>query len=376
MKKILLILLLLITATHCFADGVVVAIDPTGKPGNEGTNTTGTVYATNNFTAAGNITASQFVGGATSLTSLNATQLTSGTVPVSRIPLATTSLVGGVSVDGTTVLINGSGQISATGTSDASTNGYTVIWTNLALNVVYTNTYGSPMLVNGLTPVFITAVVAGRCTMNISMTNSGVATNITPSQVTVGLLGSSAGNMTNSAMSFIITNGGTFCITDTSTGAGNSVVTAGNVSFAYVQQLAVANNFAGNGGGLTNIHANALQWTNQTASGSITNFIIDLSGAPNVVINLLADGCVTGLTNGPGSVSVTVNCGDGSPHNFLIPSAFHLLGNTNIISAIKGTNSLIVVTNTCELALVFKPIQVAISPNGTNSMAFMGESGN
>jgi hypothetical protein len=229
-------------------------------------------------------------GNGSGLTTLNATQLTSGTVPVARIPLATTSLVGGVSVDGTTVLVNGSGQISASGTSDASTNGYTVIYTNLALNTVYTNTYGSPMLVEGLTPVFVTALVAGRCTMNISLTNSGVATNITPSQVTVGLIGSSTGSMTNCTVSFMVTNNGTFAITDTSTGAGNSVAIAGNVSFAYVQQLAVAT--SGSFGTLN-------------VSGLSTLSVSTNTGSNGIGGNLVVSGTITG--NGGGLTNLLSN---------------------------------------------------------------------
>lgn len=295
------------------------------------------------------------------LTSLNGSSVSTGTVSGAFI-----------NIDGTTIKSVG-GQLQATGTSDASTNGMTVVYTNLSLGTIYTNNYGFPMTVQGVSAVYTEAAVAGASAISLSLTNGAFITNINTAQVTA--LGVATGSMTNAFPTFVVTNGGTFKFNDASSGAGNSATVLG-MELTYVQQLCVATSFAGNGIGLTNVQANTPAWTNQAASGSTTNFIINLSGAPNVVINLAADGCVTGLTNGPGSVAVTFNCGDGANHNVLIPAAMHLQGATNIISQVKGTNDLIVVTNGFVLNMVFKPVQVVANPNATNDIAFMGESGN
>jgi len=65
-----------------------------------------------NYTASGTITGGGFTGPATGLTSLNASQLTSGTVPTAQLPVATTGSPGMVQPDGTTITISG-GVISA-----------------------------------------------------------------------------------------------------------------------------------------------------------------------------------------------------------------------------------------------------------------------
>ncbi|HLX65151.1 MAG TPA: hypothetical protein VKX17_28035 [Planctomycetota bacterium] len=53
-----------------------------------------------------------FTGIGTGLTALNASNLSSGTVPPAQLPLATTAVVGAVKFDGTSIVLNGSGQIS------------------------------------------------------------------------------------------------------------------------------------------------------------------------------------------------------------------------------------------------------------------------
>lgn len=216
---------------------------------------------------------------------------------------------------------NGNGgaltNLNASNITGGTTNGFTVIFTNLALNTVYTNTFSTPILVSGITPVFTTALVAGRCTMNFSITNSGVATNITPSQVTVGLIGSATGTMTNTSISFMLTNGGTFSITDASSGAGNSVSIAGNPSFSYVQQVAIANSFVGNGVGLTNVYAGAYK---------------PQGGTPTIATNL------PGL--GGGGTAVIVNSGNDVPAdnnaNFILTSTASSTANAKVATITFG----------------------------------------
>lgn len=242
------------------------------------------------------------VGGATSANDV--LNLTSNSI----------SAQGGALISG-----NGGGLTNLNGSNitGGTTNGFTVIFTNLALNTIYTNTFSTPILVSGITPVFTTALVAGRCTMNFSITNSGVATNITPSQVTVGLIGSATGTMTNTSISFMITNGGTFAITDASSGAGNSVSIAGNPSFSYVQQIAIANSFAGNGIGLTNVYAGAYK---------------PQGGTPTIVTNL------PGL--GAGGSAVIVSSGNDVPadnnSNFILTSTASSTANAKVATITFG----------------------------------------
>jgi hypothetical protein len=60
------------------------------------------------------------LGLATIATTGSASDLGSGTVPAARLPTATTLALGGVKVDGTTILINGSGVISAANTGSVT----------------------------------------------------------------------------------------------------------------------------------------------------------------------------------------------------------------------------------------------------------------
>lgn len=194
----------------------------------------GTSDVNGNITSYGGV----FTGNGSNLTSLNANNVSSG-------------LLSGtfVNIDGTTIK-NVGGQLQATGTSDASTNGTTVVYTNLAINTLYTNNYGGPITVQGVSVVYNEAAVTGVSAISLSLTNGALSTNINTSQTTA--LGIATGSMTNAFSSFIVTNGGTWQFRDTSTGAGNSANVSG-MQITYVQQLCVATSFVGNGIGLTNI---------------------------------------------------------------------------------------------------------------------------
>jgi len=68
----------------------------------------GTIDGTTITASGATITSSTFGGDGSALTALNATQLTSGTIPTARIPAATASTLGGVkvSLSGTTLTIS------------------------------------------------------------------------------------------------------------------------------------------------------------------------------------------------------------------------------------------------------------------------------
>jgi len=69
------------------------------------------------FNTSGNVSAVSFSGSGASLTNLNASNLSSGTVSSARLPLATTAAVGAVKPDGTTITVDSNGVISASGGS-------------------------------------------------------------------------------------------------------------------------------------------------------------------------------------------------------------------------------------------------------------------
>lgn len=75
-----------------------------------------TSLITSTLAVQGKVTAGDgFSGSGAGLTGLNASALTSGTVPEAQLPLASASAVGGVKVDGTTITANAAGLITASG---------------------------------------------------------------------------------------------------------------------------------------------------------------------------------------------------------------------------------------------------------------------
>ena len=88
--------------------------------------TTGHMYTfdmSKNVTFPATVTATTFSGSGASLTALNATQLTSGTIPAARLPVATSSALGGVK-SGTDITIDANGNVSVNDSSHnhAATN--------------------------------------------------------------------------------------------------------------------------------------------------------------------------------------------------------------------------------------------------------------
>lgn len=118
-------------------DGTTITVDVTGLVvvpasghNHNATGLQGTTLAANvvtsSLTAVGTITTGTWSGsfGAVSganLTSLNASNLSSGTVPVARLPIGTASALGAVQADGTTITISG-GVLSAAAPSNAASN--------------------------------------------------------------------------------------------------------------------------------------------------------------------------------------------------------------------------------------------------------------
>ncbi|HLX60657.1 MAG TPA: hypothetical protein VKX17_05190, partial [Planctomycetota bacterium] len=106
-----------LSATGITSTGIANEILSKSAPSETGTNKKFEVLDKNGLTtfavtSAGDVTANSFAGIGTGLTALNASNLTSGTIPPAQLPLATTTVFGAVKFDGSTIVLNGSNQLS------------------------------------------------------------------------------------------------------------------------------------------------------------------------------------------------------------------------------------------------------------------------
>jgi hypothetical protein len=108
-------------ANNLFASGNFFEA-ATGSNNFSATNTMPGLVVTNNAIVGGNVNAGSFTGNGSGLTSLNASSLASGTVPIAQLPLATSSTVGVVKPDNSSISVNGSGQLSVIGGTVTSVN--------------------------------------------------------------------------------------------------------------------------------------------------------------------------------------------------------------------------------------------------------------
>lgn len=106
------------------------------------------------------------------------------------------------------------------------------VFTNqsLSLNTTYSNATGFLMTVSGLIVIYNEGAIAGRCSGKLSITGQNGFTN-TFNTPTYTLL--SGGSVTNPATSFSVATNGTFSVSDTSTGAGNSISVVPLVQIVY-----------------------------------------------------------------------------------------------------------------------------------------------
>ena len=115
-------------------------------------NDSGSTFS-NLMTIAGNgtVTATKFSGSGASLTALNATQLTSGTVPAARLPKATTSAIGGVKI-GSGLSVDSNGVISVASGSGSTAVNVTVATSAWAANTSISGySYRASVTVSGVT---------------------------------------------------------------------------------------------------------------------------------------------------------------------------------------------------------------------------------
>lgn len=153
---------------------------------------------------------------------------------------------------------NGSGltSLNATNIVGLSTNGLVFVPVQYVVGTLYTNTLSNNIVISGVQASPTTALSAGQTSLKFQ---NGASSYTIFNEVTVGLIGSASGGMTNGMASQTVGPGVTYGWTDTSAGAGNScsLATTG-AGYFYVSQL-VANLFTGNGGGVTNINASIIR---------------------------------------------------------------------------------------------------------------------
>lgn len=234
--------------------------------------TTGTIIQNSSATIsdAGLLTATNFSGGGASLTALNATQLTSGTVPDACFP-ATLPAASGVNLTALNASNLGSGtvpvlRLGASGTRDATTY------------LRGDNTWAIVAGGGGSSDSFATIAVAGQSNV--------VADSATDTLTLVG-----AGSVS------ITTNAGTDTITITGAGA----TTLDGLSDVVITS-------ASNGQVLKYNGSNWINDTDATSAGSASNSFetIAVAGQSNVV----ADSSTDTLTLVAGSgISITTNAG-------------------------------------------------------------------
>lgn len=208
---------------------------------------------TTNGTAV-NLTASgTFTGIGSGLTSLNATQLTSGIAPVARLPIATTSFLGVLKPDGTSITIDINGIISATASGSPSNilagSGITVtpsagnatvavdatvIRTSQTNNFVFTNSSGVTLTIGNTFSTFTGALVG----------NGSLVTSLSGGNITSGTINSNALDVATKAQLALAGTGSTG---SNITGISPIAVTpgGGNAAVALTGIVPIANGGTG-----------------------------------------------------------------------------------------------------------------------------------
>jgi len=184
---------------------------------------------------------------------------------------------------------------SATNLTGLSTNGATIIQTNLISGLLYTNNYGYAITVSA-NVAYTVAAVNGNA--SIALQIPGSITNTVGASSAVGVtIAMTYSNM----ISGVISNGGTFALTNLSAGAGDTATYTG-AQISYVQQLAVATSFAGNGSGLTNLNAaniatGTLSTNRYTRTGVLRTLFIGAGAMNPLPTNSVVQTLPTAATN-------------------------------------------------------------------------------
>lgn len=257
---------------------------------------------------------------------------------------------------------DGSGltNIAATNLPGLTTNGLTSYIQTFTVGTPFTNTMAFRELITDLSVSYNVALVAGRCTLNWTVTGTNGTSN-SLSQVTVALIGSSTGNMSNAVPTIEVDPGAVLTFTDGSTGTGNSVTLPIQGKINYIQQLAIATstNFVGNGAGLTNTPMIGLYSSVVTTNltGTADQSIVGGSASANSTLNLVAGTYKSGDTWHINLHSIVTN-GSGSTATM---TGKLRLGTNVLISTTSGT-----IANNANSTFVNPDLMIKCLSTGTN----------
>jgi len=269
-------------------------------------------------TLGGDVTANSYTGIGTGLTALNATQLTSGTVPSAQLPIASTAVLGAVKVDGTTITATGGGVISVMPSSVTLTGD--VIGTAGANTIAQTAAAGADVI--GAANAATVAQISGaRVNPAFGAQNVSTSGTLSSGNATVGSLSATG---------------------ITSTGLGNKIL---------------SQSAAGEGGGATKLQV--------IDGGGATSFSVTSGGA---VTGASFTGSGTGLTalNASNLTSGTV------------PSAQLPIASTTVLGAVKVDGTSITATGGGVISVVPGGVTLAgdvIGNAGANTIAATAQAG-
>jgi hypothetical protein len=285
-----------------------------------------------------------------------ATNISSGTLPAARLPLATTIAVGGVKIDGTSITIT-DGVISAVAAVGAAAAGQ-LTGATLAANV----TNSSLTSVGTLTNLTVTNAITGSVSGSAGSVNAGniVGTIQAASlpKATTGALGAVRVDGTS-----IVIDGTTGVISSTgSGGAGSGTVntgTAGNLTYYASSTTAVSPLTALNWNSGTTTLALTGTFSATTLSGSLAasnlTGTIDTARLPTATTGALGavkvdgttititDGVISSTASGGGSgtvTSITAGTGLTSSTGSAITTTGTISVDTSVVTTLTGSQTL------------------------------------
>jgi hypothetical protein len=237
---------------------------------------------------------------------------------------------------------------------------------------------GSPFLTNDVpvsnglftvTPDFGAGVFTGSnywLEVDVCTNNLGVFTVLSPLQpitpVPYAVMANTASNLLGTLSA------------DQLSGAVPASQLSGTLSLAQLPSEAVTNNgtavtlegdFSGDGGGLTNLQAQAFAFGTPPADSAVTNYTLNFSGPIYNFINTGNDVVFNNLTGGPGAVSYIIRP-NGANRNIAWPTNICTL-NTNGLT-LSGTNWIMTLTNGNRVAYC-SFVAYTNSPDFTNVVA-------